>query len=75
MRSTAAVRLATFATVLAFAVPASAGYIATTVASNLNNPRGLAFGPEGALGLHVPDARLSRARRPPGRVRAGVRPR
>lgn len=49
MRSTTAARLAAFATFAAFAAPASAGYIATTVATNLNNPRGLAFGPDGAL--------------------------
>lgn len=49
MRSKTAARFAAFATVLAIAAPASAGYIATTVATNLNTPRGLAFGPEGAL--------------------------
>lgn len=49
MRLTSAARLAAFATVLAVAAPASAGYIATTIATNLNNPRGLAFGPDGAL--------------------------
>ena len=49
MLSIMAARLAAFATVLAFAAPASAGYIATTIATNLNAPRGLAFGPDGAL--------------------------
>ena len=49
MRLKTAARLGAFAALLALTAPASAGYISTTIATGLNNPRGLAFGPDGAL--------------------------
>lgn len=42
-------KLGALAVALALAAPASAGFIATPLVTGLNNPRGLAFGPDGAL--------------------------
>lgn len=52
MRLAAVTRLCLFGVAgvfLASASPASAGYVSTIIASGLNNPRGLAFGPDGSL--------------------------